>query len=317
MNEVWKDVVGYEGLYQVSNLGRVRSVDRVTFSTGTMREDANYHFKGKLLKQGNRNASISPYKQVVLYKDRKHKTYGVHRLVAEAFIPNPNNLPQVNHKDENPSNNNVNNLEWCTCKYNVNYGTATDRRALKTRNNAYNQKPVICVNTNIVYQNSCEAERKTGIKANNIRECCKGNYSHAGGFKWQYVNETDAAIKRVGTQEMAILDTMFKIEKGKGISSYSKNSIAVSTVEISNKLNISTYEVRKSIRKLVGLGLVEKSVIGKKYIKPSEVNEGQVVGHIPPEIGFSLTKTGFKISQKQYEKFMDLLKVGEVDENQH
>lgn len=68
---------------------------------------------------------------------------------------------------------------------------------------------------------------------------------------------------------MAILDTMFEIEKGKGISSYSKNSIVVSTVEISNRLNISTYEVRKSIRKLVGLGLVEKSVIGKKYIKPT------------------------------------------------
>ena len=114
MNEVWRDVVGYEGLYQVSNLGRVRSVDRVTFSTGTMREDANYHFKGKLLKQGNRNASISPYKQVVLYKDRKHKTYGVHRLVAEAFIPNPNNLPQVNHKDENKGNDEKENLEWCT-----------------------------------------------------------------------------------------------------------------------------------------------------------------------------------------------------------
>lgn len=252
-----------------------------------------------------------PYKQVVLYKNKEHKTVAVHRLVAEAFIPNPDNLPQVNHKDENPSNNNVSNLEWCTCKYNVNYGTATDRRALKTRNNAYNQKPVICLNTNIVYRNSCEAERKTGIKANTIRECCKGNYSNAGGFKWQYANEADVTIKSVGAQEMAILDTMFKIEKEKGIISYLKNSVVVSTAEISNRLNISAYEVRKSIRKLVGLGLAEKSAIGKKYIKPSEVNECQVSGHIPPEIGFSLTKTGFKVSQKQYEKFMDLLKVCE------
>lgn len=63
-----------------------------------------------------------PYKQVVLYKNKKHKTVAVHRLVAEAFIPNPDNLPQVNHKDENPSNNNVNNLEWCTCKYNMGMG---------------------------------------------------------------------------------------------------------------------------------------------------------------------------------------------------
>lgn len=89
--------------------------------------------------------------------------------------------------------------------------------------------------------------------------------------------------------------------------------VVVSTAEISNRLNISAYEVRKSIRKLVGLGLAEKSAIGKKYIKPSEVNEGQVSGHIPPEIGFSLTKTGFKVSQKQYEKFMDLLKAGDSE----
>lgn len=105
------------------------------------------------------------------------------------------------------------------------------------------------------------------------------------------------------------------MKKERGLVHIQKNSIVVSTVEISNRLNISTYEVRKSIRKLVGLGLVEKSVIGKKYIKPSEVNEGQAVGHIPPEIGFSLTKTGFKVSQKQYEKFMDLINIGNCEVN--
>lgn len=170
MNEIWKSVVGYENLYEVSSFGRVRSVDRTTIGKTAFSDDSLYHFKGKILKQGNRKTSGMPYKQVVLYKNKEHKTVAVHRLVAETFIPNPDNLPQVNHKDENPSNNNVSNLEWCTCKYNVNYGTATDRRALKTRNNAYNQKPVICLNTNIVYRNSCEAERKTGIKANTIRE---------------------------------------------------------------------------------------------------------------------------------------------------
>lgn len=315
MNEIWKSVVGYENLYEVSSFGRVRSVDRTTIGKTAFSDDSLYHFKGKILKQGNRKTSGMPYKQVVLYKNKEHKTVAVHRLVAEAFIPNPDNLPQVNHKDENPSNNNVSNLEWCTYKYNVNYGTATDRRALKTRNNAYNQKPVICLNTNIVYRNSCEAERKTGIKANTIRECCKGNYSNAGGFKWQYANEADVTIKSAGAQEMAILDTMFKIEKEKGIISYLKNSVVVSTAEISNRLNISAYEVRKSIRKLVGLGLAEKSAIGKKYIKPSEVNECQVSGHIPPEIGFSLTKTGFKVSQKQYEKFKFLMNGGVENED--
>lgn len=138
MNEIWKSVVGYENLYEVSSFGRVRSVDRTTIGKTAFSDDSLYHFKGKILKQGNRKTSGMPYKQVVLYKNKEHKTVAVHRLVAEAFIPNPDNLPQVNHKDENPSNNNVSNLEWCTCKYNVNYGTATDRRALKTRNNAYN-----------------------------------------------------------------------------------------------------------------------------------------------------------------------------------
>ena len=124
MNEIWKSVVGYENLYEVSSFGRVRSVDRTTIGKTAFSDDSLYHFKGKILKQGNKKTSGMPYKQVVLYKNKKHK----------------------------------------------------------------------------------------------------------------------------------------------------------------------------------------------KYIKPSEVNEGQAVGHIPPEIGFSLTKTGFKVSQKQYEKFMDLLKVGENNE---
>mgnify|MGYP002679946246 CR=1 FL=1 len=111
MGEVWKDIKGYEGLYQVSNLGRVRSL--------------NYGRSGetKLLKQGTTNG----YKRVFLYKNGKGKNYFVHRLVAMAFIPNPNNLPIINHKDEDSSNNNVNNLEWCTQEYNLNYGTRNER----------------------------------------------------------------------------------------------------------------------------------------------------------------------------------------------
>lgn len=108
MDEVWKDIEGYEGLYQVSNLGRVRSLK---FN------------KTKILKQGN----VNGYKRVVLSKNGKRKNYFVHRLVAMAFISNPNNLSIVNHKDENPSDNNVNNLEWCTQKYNINYGSAIKR----------------------------------------------------------------------------------------------------------------------------------------------------------------------------------------------
>ena len=112
MDEVWKDIEGYEGLYQVSNTGQVRSL--------------NYLHTGEVkpLKQGTDG---NGYKRVSLYKDGKSKTCRVHRLVAMAFILNPNNYKEVNHKDENPSNNNVNNLEWCTNEYNVNYGTRTKR----------------------------------------------------------------------------------------------------------------------------------------------------------------------------------------------
>ena len=118
MKEIWKDISGYEGLYQVSNLGDVRSL--------------NYRRNGelKLLKQATNKQG---YKQISLYKNGKIKTYKVHRLVAIAFIPNPNNLPVVNHKDENPSNNNVNNLEWCTVAYNNTYGTRTKRASESIR----------------------------------------------------------------------------------------------------------------------------------------------------------------------------------------
>lgn len=111
MIEIWKDILGYEGLYQVSNLGNVRSL--------------NYRRSGKtkLLKQGTDNG----YKRVELSKNGKKKKYWVHRLVAIAFISNPNNYKEVNHKDEDKSNNNVNNLEWCTREYNNNYGTRNKR----------------------------------------------------------------------------------------------------------------------------------------------------------------------------------------------
>ena len=114
---IWKDIPGYEGLYQVSNTGQVRSL--------------NYRQTGKtkILKQ---HTDKNGYKKVGLSKNGKVKTYAVHRLVAKAFISNPNNLPYVNHKDENPSNNAVWNLEWCDCSYNTSYGTSRER-AWETR----------------------------------------------------------------------------------------------------------------------------------------------------------------------------------------
>ena len=133
MEEQWKDIKGYEGLYEVSNLGNVRSLDR------TVKRGQGYTIKeGRVLtpfyekKKG--------YYQVVLAKDGKAKTYRVHRLVAIAFLENPYNYTDVNHKDEVKTNNNVDNLEWCTRKYNNNYGTKPERTRKSMMGNTNGRK---------------------------------------------------------------------------------------------------------------------------------------------------------------------------------
>ena len=105
MNEIWKDIVGYEGLYQVSNLGNVKRI--------------NFFKKERFVIPCSNG---SGYLYVSLSKNNKRKNFYIHRLVATAFIENHDNLPVINHKDENRSNNSVDNLEWCTQKYNCNYG---------------------------------------------------------------------------------------------------------------------------------------------------------------------------------------------------
>lgn len=127
MTEIWKPIKGYEGLYEVSNFGQVRSVDRyVRF--GRWGDDQTRLRKSKLL---SLKEDFGHYR-VTLFKESKRKLFFVHRLVAEAFIPNPYNLPVINHKDENGHNNRVDNLEWCTVKYNVNYGTSI-KRSIQTK----------------------------------------------------------------------------------------------------------------------------------------------------------------------------------------
>lgn len=120
MIEEWRPIEGYEGLYEVSNTGRVRSVDRYVKSKG----ESYWLRKGKMLSPGK---DTYGYLFVILTCNGKRKAINVHRLVAKAFIENPDNLPQVNHKDEVKSNNCVENLEWCTAKYNNKYGSRKDK----------------------------------------------------------------------------------------------------------------------------------------------------------------------------------------------
>ena len=121
--EEWKSIPGYEGLYEVSNLGRVRSVEKCD------------RFNRKILSKILKPNYVSGYLRVGMYKNKTFKYYLIHRLVAQAFLPNPDNLPQVNHKDEDKSNNRVDNLEWCDRSYNMNYGTVQQRRIQTNINN--------------------------------------------------------------------------------------------------------------------------------------------------------------------------------------
>lgn len=175
--QIWKDISGYEGLYQVSNTGKVRSLNYK--GTG----------KKKILKTGNTGYKRL-YKMVNLHKNKKQKPHYVHRLVAEAFIPNPNNLPYVNHKDENPDNNAVWNLEWCTPKYNANYGTAIERMS-KTKmgqnmgGDNINARKIKCVELDLVFDSIADAKRWLG--KGDIQSCLRGKQHTAGGYHWTYI----------------------------------------------------------------------------------------------------------------------------------
>lgn len=183
-NEIWKDIKGYEGIYQVSNLGNVRSLDRYGFIKGN-----KTFFKGKQLKQ---KTDKRKYKRVSLCKEGKQRTITVHRLVMESFVENIFNYPCINHKDENPSNNKLDNLEWCTQKYNINYGTCREKikKNHKSQINCEStSKKVINLDTNEIFPSIHEAGRRFKINFQNIYKCCKGKRNTAGGYRWGYLNE--------------------------------------------------------------------------------------------------------------------------------
>ena len=186
--EIWKDVSGYEGLYQVSNLGRVKSLP-VHRKVGW----ADYVSKEKILKQCKNKYG---YLFVCLHKGDTQRVVKVHRLVALAFIANPNNLPCVNHKDENKENNFVfvnkdgsvdldkSNLEWCTYSYNNNYGTKNERvmKSSCKRLLQYTKKGDFIAE----WYGTRDAQRNTGIHCCNISLACRGIRKTAGGFVWKY-----------------------------------------------------------------------------------------------------------------------------------
>lgn len=178
--ERWLPVAGFEGYYEVSDQGRVRSVDRVvTFKDGVTKRAT----RGKLLTLSAWNGAGN-YLSVPLCKGGKTKKYGVHRLVATAFIPNPDNLPEVNHKDENKNNNRVENLEWCDRQYNNTYGTAKMRAAITQG------KPVLQLDENGEIINAWPtagmAAAFTKATQGGIDGCCRGENKTSGGYGWRW-----------------------------------------------------------------------------------------------------------------------------------
>lgn len=159
MEEIWKQYKDTN--YEVSTDGRVRNIKT-----------------GRILKHGY----DTNYNFVYLYIDKKPVHFYIHRLVAEAFIPNPQNLPQVNHKDENKTNNCISNLEWCTKEYNLNYGTC------KKRIGEANSKFLFQLRKDgslvRVWPSSMEVQRQLGYSSGNICMCCAGKRKSAYGYKW-------------------------------------------------------------------------------------------------------------------------------------
>ena len=184
--EEWKAIPDYEE-YQVSTLGRVK---RLAYYKNVCSGSKQY-CEERILKPQKRKRG---YQAVMLSKNSKVKSFLIHRLVAMVFIPNPDNLPQVNHKDENPSNNEVNNLEWCNQCYNSNYGTSKKRISEKLKNGVLS-KPVEIYSKSGEYidefPSAIEASRRLNINVSGIVYCCNKNkkYSHCGGFQWKYKND--------------------------------------------------------------------------------------------------------------------------------
>lgn len=194
--EIWKDINGYEGYYQISNQGNVRSVDRF---------DGVHDRKGTIIKP---NLKQNGYLQVGLRTHNKRKWIGVHRLVAIHFIENPDNKPQVNHIDGNKQNNTINNLEWVTAKENQNHATKIGLRKNMPKGekhfcygkfaaNSHSAKPVIRRNPKTGETKLYKAKilaKYEGFDVTSISKCCHGKLKTHKGYEWYFANDSDKDI---------------------------------------------------------------------------------------------------------------------------
>lgn len=182
--EIWKDVNGYDGIYQVSNYGNVRK----------LKTWVGNQYSSKYVDISpvpvNMYIDNKGYKRLCLSYNGKYTHVRLHRLVAQAFIPNPNNLPEVNHKDEDKFNNCVHNLEWCTHQYNTLYGTRVERIRLKNLELGSSRKGVVqySLSGDIIceWNSLTEASKSLSISLSKISNCCHHKRKTAGGYIWKF-----------------------------------------------------------------------------------------------------------------------------------
>lgn len=190
MQEIWKDLKEYENLYQISNLGRVKSLQR---------RKSNYNQKGftgtfKLIQEKILKPKVDRkgYLYVQLYKNGKSKMFKVHRLVAQTFIPNLRNKPQVNHKDGNKQNNFIDNLEWCTNTENQKHAWKIGLQKSRFSKNNSKAKKVMQYDLqgNFIREWNCmmDIEREINISHTSISLCCRNKVENTRGYIWKYKN---------------------------------------------------------------------------------------------------------------------------------
>lgn len=242
--EVWKDIPGYEGFYQCSNMGRIKSLDRVIIVKRPQdRFERNLFLKGKIIK-------VSMYGQYPichLKRNSTSKVIKVHRVVCSIFHPNPYNLPEVNHINEIKTDNRADNLEWCTRVYNANWGSAIERTQSKRRGHPAICSPVSQYDTsgNFIsdYKSITEASKRTGILPENISDVCNFKRStSAGGYIWIYSGDYATLQKILKRRNKPIPKTKKKVCQysldGKYIQTFSSAKKASIDIGISCDLII-------------------------------------------------------------------------------